>query len=135
MQWFYSFHCIEKWNRWKKNSYYISIWNPKTKWYAWYGWCISQRFFSTVLKIDNYDSSAEIYQEYSFNSSDDNSGRIDLLITTTSAWYPIEIKINADDQERQVSRYNKVAKEESDISKVYYLTLNGCLPSEKVYII
>lgn len=88
-------------------------------------------FFSTVLKIDNYDSSAEIYQEYSFNSSDDNSGRIDLLITTTSAWYPIEIKINADDQERQVSRYNKVAKEESDISKVYYLTLNGCLPSEK----
>lgn len=87
-------------------------------------------FFSTVLKIDNYDSSARIYQECSFKSSDDNCGRIDLLIETSSARYPIEIKINADDQERQVSRYNKFAKEKSDISKVYYLTLNGYLPSK-----
>lgn len=84
-------------------------------------------FFSTVLKIDNYDSSARIYQEYSFKLSDDNCGRIDLLIETSSARYPIEIKIYAGDQERQVSRYNEFAKN----SKVYYLTLNGYLPSEK----
>lgn len=82
-------------------------------------------FFSTVLKIDNYDSQAEIYQEYSFKSSDGNSGRIDLLIKTSSALYPIEIKIYAGDQDRQVSRYNEFAK-----NKVYYLTLNGCSPSK-----
>lgn len=88
-------------------------------------------FFSTVLKIDNYDSSASIYKEFDYNLSDDNSGRIDLLIETSSARYPIEIKIYAGDQERQVSRYNEFAKKKSDISKVYYLTLNGYLPSEK----
>lgn len=90
-------------------------------------------FFSTVLKIDNYDSSARIYKEFDYNLSDDNCGRIDLLIETSSARYPIEIKIYAGDQERQVSRYNEFAKtkKKSDISKVYYLTLNGYLPSEK----
>lgn len=88
-------------------------------------------FFKTVLKIDNYTNTAKIFQEFHIDSKDDNYGRLDLCIVTDSAWYPIEIKIYADDQEHQIERYYNFARDKSNVSRVYYLTLNGRSPSEK----
>ena len=89
-------------------------------------------FFKTVLKVDNYDKTAKIFQECHIDPKDDNYGRLDLCIETDSARYPIEIKIYADDQDHQMERYHKFAKRKSNVSQVYYLTLNGHPPSEKV---
>lgn len=88
-------------------------------------------FFKTVLKVDNYDKTAKIFQECHIDPKDDNYGRLDLCIETDSARYPIEIKIYADDQDHQMERYHKFAKRKSEVSQVYYLTLNGHSPSEK----
>lgn len=88
-------------------------------------------FFKTVLKVDNYDKTAKIFQECHIDPKDDNYGRLDLCIETNSARYPIEIKIYADDQDHQMERYHKFAKRKSEVSQVYYLTLNGHSPSEK----
>ncbi len=88
-------------------------------------------FFKTVLGIENYAKFVRVYQEYPIDLMKDNFGRIDLCIETESAWYAIEIKIDAGDQDNQVERYYRFAKSKSDTSKVYYLTLNGRYPSEK----
>lgn len=88
-------------------------------------------FFKTVLKVDSYNKTAKIFQECHIDSKDDNYGRLDLCIETDSARYPIEIKIYANDQDHQIERYHKFAKRKSNVSQVYYLTLNGHPPSEK----
>jgi hypothetical protein len=86
-----------------------------------------RKFFETVLE-QPYSSTAKIYQEYHIKA-DDNYGRPDLCIETSDNCYPIEIKIYARDQDCQIDRYIKFAKERSKTSKVYYLTLDGHTPS------
>lgn len=63
-------------------------------------------------------------------------GRPDLLIWGDGFCYPIEVKIDAGDQDRQVKRYLQFAEEkgrgqEKFDATVYYLTLDGREPSEK----
>lgn len=55
----------------------------------------------------------------------ENNRRIDIVIEAKDYIIPIEVKINARDQESQCDDYAKVAK----ISKVYYLTKFGTMPS------
>lgn len=88
-------------------------------------------FFKTVLKIKKSHQNVNVIQECFINSYDDIYGRPDICIETDSARYPIEIKIYADDQDKQIERYYNFAKKKSEISQVYYLTLNGRPPSEK----
>ena len=88
-------------------------------------------FFKTVLKIKKYPQNVNVIQECFIDSHDDIYGRPDICIETDSARYPIEIKIYADDQDKQIERYYKFAKKKSEMSQVYYLTLNGRSPSEK----
>ena len=88
-------------------------------------------FFKTVLKIKKSPQNVNVIQECFINSYDDIYGRPDICIETDSARYPIEIKIYADDQDKQIERYYNFAKKKSEISQVYYLTLNGRPPSEK----
>lgn len=57
-------------------------------------------------------------------------GRIDLVVEGKSFCYPIEVKIFARDQWRQVRRYAQYAARAQD-SQVYYLTLDGHMPSEE----
>ena len=88
-------------------------------------------FFKTVLKIKNNPKTVNVIQECFIDSLDDIYGRPDICIETDSARYPIEIKIYADDQDKQIERYYDFAKKKSEMSQVYYLTLNGRTPSEK----
>lgn len=85
-------------------------------------------FFETVLN-QSYSNSAQISKQHNIDSNNDNYGRIDLCIETSKNRYPIEIKIYAPDQDHQIDRYVKYAKEKSETSKVYYLTLDGHTPS------
>lgn len=89
-----------------------------------------RQFFITVMDNEKYES-ATVKSEYDIRS-EDNSGRIDLYIKNENACYPIEVKINADDQETQIYRYHKFAKD-SNKNKftIFYLTLNGKKPKAK----
>ena len=89
------------------------------------------RLFFEIVMTEKYES-ATVKSEYSFRSDNNNSGRIDLYISTPNSCYPIEVKINAYDQETQIYRYHKFAKD-SNKNKftVFYLTLNGKQPSSK----
>lgn len=70
-----------------------------------------------------------IKREYAINAlADDEYGRIDLLLEGKGFCYPIEVKIYADDQSRQIERYNNFALKEKN-NQVYYLTLDGHEPS------
>ncbi len=87
-------------------------------------------FFEKVFK-EEYEPVTVIKSECDIRGNG-NYGRIDLYIETANASYPIEVKINADDQETQIFRYNKFAKE-SNTKKynVFYLTLLGKSPKFK----
>lgn len=72
-----------------------------------------------------------VYTEYVIKNKS-SGGRMDLYIETATAYYPIEVKIWADDQDCQLSRYYQYVKNKSDNNFViYYLTLDGHKPSEK----
>lgn len=79
----------------------------------------------TIEKLDNfnpsdYDIRREIITKY---------GRIDFIINDlkNKITHIIEMKIDADDQEKQLKRYDDYAKENKNIKnyKIYYLTLDG----------
>lgn len=60
----------------------------------------------------------------------DNDRRIDLLIRIGKRAFPIEVKINADDQEEQcVDYYNYCTSRYDSNTVIYYLTLDKHLPS------
>ena len=88
-------------------------------------------FVDNVLNLNFSDEdfrTVKVFREFSFNRG---QSRIDILITTRNFCIPIEVKIDAKDQERQIERYYEYAKSTGKISKVYYLTLYGSGPSEK----
>jgi hypothetical protein len=87
-------------------------------------------FAKIVLKMDICDDilcGAEVFSEF----LTDGNRRIDLVLKTRDDFIPIEVKIHAGDQERQVADYyehaNKVGKQNS--TKLFYLTLDGRPPS------
>ena len=94
-----------------------------------HGWgdCFLREFFSTVLHKAYPTCSVHVYREYPITRS--STGRIDLLLKGNGFCYPIEVKINAGDQELQLKRYSDFAAYAQD-NQVYYLTLDGHLPSE-----
>ena len=89
-----------------------------------------RKFFEEVLQVE-YTPPVKVIQEHTIpiDDKDDNFGRIDLYIETHDASYPIEIKIYARDQNRQLQRYYEFAKNKKSKAKVFYLTLNGKQPS------
>ena len=86
-------------------------------------------FVQNVLKIEiDMDLSFfNVYTEYVI----DNQRRIDIVIESSDIFIPIEVKIYAGDQNTQCKCYcDFAAKKNHNIeAKVYYLTLNGHLPS------
>ena len=86
-----------------------------------------REFFHLVLRKPFREDTA-VYREYSIEEAD-NYGRIDLLVEGKEFRYPIEVKIYADDQHRQIKRYAQFAAKAQD-GHVYYLTLDGHEPSE-----
>lgn len=85
-----------------------------------------REFFELVL-CKPFREDATVQREYRIDESD-NYGRIDLLVEGKDFCYPIEVKIYAGDQHRQVKRYAQFASKAQD-SRVYYLTLDGHEPS------
>lgn len=87
-----------------------------------------REFFAQVLEKPYPDSEVNVYRE-SIIPASDNYGRIDILISGKDFCYPIEIKIYAGDQHKQIQRYYEFAKKMQD-HQVYYLTLDGHEPSD-----
>ena len=81
-------------------------------------------FVRDVLKIDFTEidfQTARIHREHKAGRR-----RIDLMIISQNYMIPIEVKVNAGDQDRQCFDYSKTRIQ----SALYYLTLDGRLPSE-----
>ncbi len=85
-----------------------------------------EKFVEDILgkKDFNYDN-ANVYLEYLIQ----NNRRIDIVLCDGNYFIPIEVKINAGDQENQCNDYLKYAKN----SDMYYLTLFGVSPSVHSY--
>ncbi len=81
-------------------------------------------FVEHVLGFDNPNKfSKEWHVEREWPFSD---GRIDFVVFNDDHYIAIEMKIDANDQEAQLSRYEKYAKSENSNSfEVFYLTLDG----------
>jgi hypothetical protein len=89
-------------------------------------------FVEEVLNIKDFAfENAEVGRETVI----DNSRRIDFTIENADYYIAIEMKIDATDQEAQISDYYKYAEEQAEkqnkIPKVYYLTLDGKDADEK----
>lgn len=91
-----------------------------------------REFFAKVLEKPYPDSEVHVERESKIKDPD-NYGRIDIIIYGKGFCYPIEMKIYAGDQDKQIERYDKHAKDKcrDGDNKVYYLTLDGHEPSEK----
>lgn len=63
----------------------------------------------------------------------DSGRRIDLVIQTQKRFIPIEVKIYAADQKSQCFDYYQYANNIDKQAELYYLTLDGHLPSEDSY--
>lgn len=88
-----------------------------------------EEFFRIVLRKP-FPEFVSVKREYKINAlEDDEYGRIDLLLEGRDFCYPIEVKIYAGDQNRQIERYTAYAKKAKD-NQVYYLTLDGHEPTE-----
>jgi len=84
-------------------------------------------FVSEVLQMDFSEQdykSVSVYKEYFVQ---ENRRRIDLFIETVNYKIPIEVKINAEDQDKQCFDYYKRAKN----ANLYYLTRDGRHPSQE----
>ncbi len=87
-------------------------------------------FFELVLRKP-YGADAVVARERVIDAcGGQDYGRIDLVVEGRGFCYPIEVKIFARDQWRQVRRYAQYAAKAQD-SQVYYLTLDGHMPSEE----
>ena len=85
-----------------------------------------RKFFEVVLGKP-YEEAIGVYREE--NTGD---GRIDLVIEGQNYYYPIEVKIDAGDQDRQIERYITFASRKNrKETEIYYLTLDGHKPSPK----
>lgn len=88
-------------------------------------------FIDEVLKIEDFDfENVKVNRETFTNTS----RRIDFTIENKDYYIAIEMKIDATDQDNQLSDYFEYAKKQKkEITKVYYLTLDGKDASEKSF--
>ena len=89
-----------------------------------------QLFFRDVLHdesdVENLEKSVVKLEDIT-----ENGRRVDIVIYLNSKIYPIEVKIWADDQSKQLEDYYENYFGKSKDGKIYYLTPNGRSPSEK----
>ncbi|MBQ8707706.1 MAG: PD-(D/E)XK nuclease family protein [Succinivibrionaceae bacterium] len=93
-------------------------------------------FIREVMHIEVHsDSRLDLKRQYCIPKKRNGvSGLIDLVVCVDNMIYPIEVKIFAPDQPKQVERYFEFAKEQNSKCKnalpdrVYYLTLDGHRP-------
>lgn len=84
-------------------------------------------FFELVLNKP-FPGSIKVSRERSFDQRNETDyGRMDLLLEGPDFCFPIEVKIHADDQYRQIERYVSFASAAQE-HHVYYLTLDAHEP-------
>ncbi|MDO5295316.1 MAG: PD-(D/E)XK nuclease family protein [bacterium] len=89
------------------------------------------RDFCEQVMLKPLPKNPRVWREYAFDETVcGETGRIDLLIEGDNVCYPIEVKIYANDQKRQIERYYVFANERAAEQQVYYLTLDGRDPSD-----
>lgn len=99
--------------------------NPNGSHYQ--GYTYLKLFIEEVLDMKFSDSEykkATVYREYVIG----NGRRVDLVINIADRIIPIEVKIYANDQDKQCYDYYKICAKNSN---VFYLTLNGVCPSKE----
>lgn len=104
--------------------------NPKSSHYQ--GTKYLELFFNKVIKLEDSDvKNAKVSTEVVIS----NSRRIDILIETKNHVIPIEVKLYAPDQPSQCYDYVKYYENKifshGKFTDLYYLTLNGHLPSNE----
>lgn len=83
------------------------------------------------LKIENTSVETEKWiGEIDKGYDSDTGGAIDIFITNDNYKIAIENKIYAGDQHKQLNRYHNFIKDKSKKSFLFYLTLDGHLPSD-----
>lgn len=85
-------------------------------------------FMKNVLRLDKSAKNAKVAREYNAD------GRfIDLVIELPNLFIPLEVKIWAGDQSKQLFDYYSFAKKKNSgtSTKVYYLTIDGTAPSSE----
>ena len=88
-------------------------------------------FINEVLEIEDFNfEKVEVNRETLIEAN----RRIDFTIENDDYYIAIEMKIDARDQDNQLSDYYEYAKKQNkEFTKVYYLTLNGKDASEKSF--
>lgn len=84
-------------------------------------------FVRDILEIEDFKWDGVIVDRERYIGVD---GRIDLVIENRTDLFIIEIKIDAGDQENQLKRYQRYAKNTGKNYRIYYLTLLGDEPSQ-----
>lgn len=89
-------------------------------------------FLEDVLKVDRHDFTAKDYQyaQVVCEKKISDLRRIDIVISIGASVFPIEVKIYAEDQNKQCQDYYNYAYEIDSNAKIYYLTLDGHEPSD-----
>ena len=86
-------------------------------------------FLDEVLKIEDFDF---VNVKVDRETLIDANRRIDFTIENDDYYIAIEMKIDAKDQDKQLSDYFEYAKKQKQkVSKIYYLTLDGRDANEK----
>ena len=88
-----------------------------------------KEFFKVVLKKEISDEAlldARVYKEYPIT----NDRRIDIVISYSEGFIPIEVKINAEDQKSQCFDYYQFAASKDENAYIVYLTKTGYKPSD-----
>ncbi len=87
-------------------------------------------FLKTVLNVN--ETAAEIKDEsVVLEEVIKDNRRVDIVIRNGGKVYPIEVKIDAGDQDSQLEDYYKYFFKDDESQKIYYLTPTGWKPSEK----
>lgn len=90
-----------------------------------------KQFMNTLgSEFQDYDDellqNTSVITEYQIN----NDRRIDIVISSSKFFIPIEVKIYAEEQEKQCFDYYKFVKEKHGENTLVYLTRYGTFPSE-----
>ena len=105
--------------------------------------CQGQLFLDSLLKKYGFTDIMKYTDGGYFTvSTEDNyseQGRVDITISNDNFWFIIEAKISASEQNNQITRYNNILSQKSQIfgipksrCKLFYLTRDGEQPTTGV---
>ena len=89
-----------------------------------------KRFMNSVIKVSGFTDAEYNDAHVVCEENIGNLRRIDIVIRIGGRMFPMEVKLYAEDQERQCEEYYEYAVKSDPETKIYYLTLDGHEPSD-----